>query len=835
MNPTSEIKTPGNHKKTMKNIAKTLCTLALTSSAVAQTSLVLIDDDFSTSAVTSGVRFTDADIDSGNWNVRSNGGPAWSIVGGQLINPAAVTNDDKGAYLLNTVSSADTTLGQVTVSFDYTVGAGTALYFHSHLFSGANTAAGNIARTSATGGATFAQDFVPGFPFGFNLKDGAAISGAASAALASFEGATSGTFSQTYDISGFNGGGFSIADVSGILAVFTLDSAAAGDGAVSIENLNMTAEFVAPLPSATWDGDTDANWSTNTNWLTDLTPVALEKLIFTGTANSATNNDLTAGTEFNGISFANTADTESFSLSGNSITLGGNITQSSAATGSIIDTISLDLELNGDRVVQSGAGHDLEISGIISEDGSARGLAKGGAGTLTLSAANTYTGVTSIIGGILTVTDDAALGSVVGNTTVVDNSALRLEGDLTIAEPLNIAGDGDVQNSGAIQNSGLNTLTGAITTEGRVRFETDGTDTGTDTLTITGGVTGDDRLSLIGDFAFSDLPLVVSGEVRIGGNGAALATTTQKTVFNVAGNDWLSSLIFFGGTLQLGVADALPLDKEVQFGWAQWDSSKSIMDLNGFDQTVKSIAQVAGSVGLGGDVNITDSVGGAVLTVDTDGPLNNAPVDAEYQGRITGGLSLVKNGQGTLTLNNLSSDTAPAVATDPSPGPVIPNSYTGDTTINEGTLALKTADLPDSSTVTISLDGSLELDHNDVDSVTALNFGGAAQAPGLYNAANSSGFISGTGSIFVGVYTPSFQILSFEVDLNEVDPSATITWKSIPDESYSIDYSTDLETWEEATDNQVADGAVSTYVHEFLPLFPQLVGAPRVFYRVRLN
>ncbi|MDB4507171.1 hypothetical protein N9055_03040, partial [Akkermansiaceae bacterium] len=181
MSPTPEMKAPSNHKKTMKNIVKTLCTLTITSSALAQTSLVLVDDDFSSSAVTPSARFTFGDIDSGNWNVRANGGPAWSISGGQLINPAVVTNDDKGAYLLNTVSSADTTLGQVTVSFDYTVGAGTTLYFHSHLFSGANTASGNIARTTATAGATFAQDFVPGFPSGFNLKDGSAITGAATA------------------------------------------------------------------------------------------------------------------------------------------------------------------------------------------------------------------------------------------------------------------------------------------------------------------------------------------------------------------------------------------------------------------------------------------------------------------------------------------------------------------------------------------------------------------------------------------------------------------------------------------------------------------------------
>ena len=55
-------------------------------------------------------------------------------------------------------------------------------------------------------------------------------------------------FSQTYDISGFGGGDFSIADVSNVLAVFTVNAGAAGDGAISIDNFNMTA---VPEPSST--------------------------------------------------------------------------------------------------------------------------------------------------------------------------------------------------------------------------------------------------------------------------------------------------------------------------------------------------------------------------------------------------------------------------------------------------------------------------------------------------------------------------------------------------------------------------------------------------------
>lgn len=452
-------KTPSKpNEKTMKHLIKTACTLAIAGSAAAQTSVALIDEDFSASAVTSGSRFQSGDIDTGNWEVRSTDGPAWSISSSQLINPALVTDDDQGAHLLNTVSSTDTTLTQVSVSFDYTVGEGSTLFFHSHLFSGANTVSGNMARTTATGGATFAQDFVPDFPAGFNLKDGASISGAATASLVSFEGLTSGTFSQTYDISGFNGGGFSLAEVSAILAIFTIDSAATGDGAVTIANLNVTAEFGTPsLITSTWDGETDASWSTGTNWLVDTIPASLDRLIFTGTANTVTNNDLTAGIEFDGISFTNTADTESFSLGGNSITLGGDIFQS-GATGSITDTISLDMELNGDREVNSGTDHNLEVSGVISEDASARGLTKSGAGSLMLTEANTYSGATIINAGSLQLGNGGTTGSLSTASAIITNGELRFNRSDALTQGAEFSAAA-IDGSGSIRKLGAETLT----------------------------------------------------------------------------------------------------------------------------------------------------------------------------------------------------------------------------------------------------------------------------------------------------------------------------------------------------------------------------------------
>ena len=215
-------------------------------SQAAVTALTLIDDDFS-SSTTDGGRFNTPDIDTDTWI----GSADWSISGGALTN-AATTG--QSTHLINSVSSTDTYLDKVTLSFDYSVGAGSTLYFYSTLFTG--TPGANMdGRTSKVDGTYWANDFASGWSgrIGFsgpeyNLVGGSTTNSSTANAVTSFVGGTSGTFSQTYDISGFGGGDFSIADVSNVLAVFTVNADAAGDGAISIDNFNMTA---VPEPSST--------------------------------------------------------------------------------------------------------------------------------------------------------------------------------------------------------------------------------------------------------------------------------------------------------------------------------------------------------------------------------------------------------------------------------------------------------------------------------------------------------------------------------------------------------------------------------------------------------
>lgn len=122
---------------------------------------------------------------------------------------------------------------------------------------------------------------------------------------------------------------------------------------------------------------------------------------------------------------------------------------------------------------------------------------------------------------------------------------------------------------------------------------------------------------------------------------------------------------------------------------------------------------------------LSDTAGSPVVL---DAGANNA--DSTYTGILTGAGSLIKSGTGSLTLGGV-------------------NVFTGNTTVTGGTHTLRYGTLADTSTVTVATGSTLVLEHGTVDKVTSLVLGGAVKAPGIYNEANSGGFITGSGSIEV--------------------------------------------------------------------------------------
>ena len=124
------------------------------------------------------------------------------------------------------------------------------------------------------------------------------------------------------------------------------------------------------------------------------------------------------------------------------------------------------------------------FSGVLQNGSGTVAFTKSGTGTLTLSGANTYSGLTTVSGGILLIQNSAALGTTAGGTTVSSGATLELQSNIAVAaEPLTLNGVG-VSSFGALRNlSGNNSFAGAITLASASTIYADA-----GTLTLSGGI-----------------------------------------------------------------------------------------------------------------------------------------------------------------------------------------------------------------------------------------------------------------------------------------------------------------------------------------------------------
>ncbi|OYW70645.1 MAG: hypothetical protein B7Z37_30115, partial [Verrucomicrobia bacterium 12-59-8] len=181
--------------------------------------------------------------------------------------------------------------------------------------------------------------------------------------------------------------------------------------------------FPSLVQAQNWiGGGADNNWSTSANWSGGAPPTATS-INFTGTTRLTSFNDTAAGTSYATFNFSSTAG--AFVVSGNAVVLGGDATDSSATK----ETINLVLRLGSGTSrnfnIVNAAG-ELEISQGIEVVSGTANLVKVGRGAMTLTGANTYNGLTSVLDGTLTIS--GASGSLVLGTgiTVTNGATFRL-------------------------------------------------------------------------------------------------------------------------------------------------------------------------------------------------------------------------------------------------------------------------------------------------------------------------------------------------------------------------------------------------------------------------
>ncbi|EIQ1559373.1 fibronectin-binding autotransporter adhesin ShdA [Salmonella enterica] len=392
----------------------------------------------------------------------------------------------------------------------------------------------------------------------------------------------------------------------------------------------------------------------------------------------------------------------------------------------------------------------LELSqGTLDNNVTGEGqIVKSGSDELIVTGDNTYSGGTTITGGILAAKDAASLGS--GDVDIAENAKLELSqgtldnnvtgegqivksgsdelivtgandysGGTTISGGTLIADHADSLGTGAVANSGVlqvgegeleNTLsgTGSLVKTGTGELTLNGDNDYSGGTTIDDGVLIADNADSLGsgDIDNSGVLQVGEGELKntLSGTGSLVKIGTGELTLN-GDNDYSGGTTISDGTLIANHADSLGTGAIDNSGVLQVGEGELENTLSGAGSLVKTGTgelTLSGDNSYSGGTTISD---GTLIADHADslgsGDIDNSGVlkvgEGELKNTLSGSGSLVKTGTGELTLSGDN------------------NTYFGDTTIAGGTLiaanvnALGSGNIDNSGTLMLDANGAFEL------------------------------------------------------------------------------------------------------------------------------
>jgi autotransporter-associated beta strand protein len=420
----------------------------------------------------------------------------------------------------------------------------------------------------------------------------------------------------------------------------------------------------------------------------------------------------------------------------------------------------------------------IAVPQAISGTGAVR---KSAGGTLTLSGANLYTGVTTIDGGIVNVSGNQSganggwsigptstitttVNVQAGSTMVVASGKQIRLGNTTAAgttvQTLNVAGT--VINHGTLYNGRpgvLNLNPGGSWTQN-----------GAMSLIAHGGYSSTTTVNAGGSFIYAGSNMI-NLEPAAGNSGNAVLTisggtfTTQRGFLSTGAASMSTTSgihLSDGGTLRLSANIPALLSATNNTLVFRIGTGGGVLDTQGFVATLgPPVADVTGQtgtftktgsgslilIGAGthtGGTTIADGTlqlgnGGSTGSLGAGSILNQGTLTVQratglsISSAISGTGSFVQAGTGTTTLAGA-------------------NTYSGDTTVSAGTLFVTSPFFADSSSVRLSTGARLNLAHSSTDVIERLYFNGQLQVAGVWGAVGSgaeheSALINGTGRI----------------------------------------------------------------------------------------
>ncbi|MGN6554499.1 MAG: beta strand repeat-containing protein, partial [Verrucomicrobiota bacterium] len=519
------------------------------------------------------------------------------------------------------------------------------------------------------------------------------------------------------------------------LGDFTLNQLRFDDQAVALSGDPLTFDGVGPALIAAPDqahsiaNDLNLNQDTRFSIAQNATTVngainGVGALVKSGAGalNLTASNSYSGGTVIADGVLGITSDNQ-LGLAGSAVTFtnGGRLRITSSSV--TLNDRALELQSGGGGISNTTA---VILNTAVSGPGS---LTKTGAGKLTLSAASTYSGGTTIGSGTLYVTGGSVLGT--GPVTIPTGGMLEHNASGTMANDLTLSTSNGSRGFGGITISGSSTRTfsGAVTLGANANISGGNTanavtwsgafDLGAFTLTVNpncatavqswaidGAVTGTGGLTLAA-------PGLTSGTLTLRLGGAN----------TYSGETLLSAQSGATGAARLALANVAALQNSTLNTGAAGGAQEVTFAVSGFNTYALGGLTGADALDLGGN-SIDVGANGSTTT---------------YSGEISGAGGFTKSGTGTLTLSGV-------------------NTFSGGTLVSGGTLlvdatgALGSGDLTVSAganctiqngtamatNATVSLVGVMAVDNGVALTVQKLYLNGQLQSPGIWNAARDA-------------------------------------------------------------------------------------------------
>ena len=329
--------------------------------------------------------------------------------------------------------------------------------------------------------------------------------------------------------------------------------------------------------------------------------------------------------------------------------------------------------ITGMSGVLKGSSYNMQSGTISANLGGTAALTMTGSGSVMLASNSTYSGGTTITSGTLQLGASNALGS--GSVTIGAN-ILDLDGQ-TIPNVINFNGTGTLENNGASDaavtvNANVTSSFTIDTTGGNITTARLVGTGATRTLTVNGGNT----LTFNGAGHNNLIALIVNGSTVVFGNNGGYSVDRGLTLNS--------------GTVKLagpGNGSAAPNANLIN-DQALFQMVGGTFDLNGWNETLSTIYGSASAVIVnnGTGTNSTLSLGADNGT----NPSSASPLNV-YSGLMQDGsgvLSITKIGYGQQVINGTST-------------------YSGNTTINKGQLAVTGSGASSGSTFVVNTNGGL--------------------------------------------------------------------------------------------------------------------------------